>query len=74
MTHIVSDRLVCGNCVQIIDVRLNNQRVRWCAKYNRLVVNSDPCCVGFNWNGVTDSDNQLMCFPREVQKAPFLNA
>lgn len=74
MTSIISDRLVCGNCAQTVDITINFSRYMWCTKQNRLVMNHDPCCTSFRWTGQTDSDNRLLRFPREAQEVPFLNA
>lgn len=73
MTRIISKTLVCGNCIQIIDVNDGTGRKCSCAKYNHYVSKSDPFCLGFAWNGLTESPKQLIRFSqgeRELAAIP----
>lgn len=64
MTSIVSDRLVCGNCIQILDVNDATGRKNACAFRHCLVSKSDTFCTNFSWNGLVESSKQLLRFPR----------
>lgn len=70
MTSHYSDKLVCGNCVEAIPLVPPRTHLRWCS-LNQCIVNvSEMFCVGFEWTGETDTDCQLLRFPREEQPEP----
>lgn len=64
MASIITDTLVCGNCIQLIEVNNDKQRLLFCAMHNCFVRKSDVFCTSFRWTGITESPKQLLRFSK----------
>lgn len=74
MTAYYSQRLLCGNCIQTQSLVPPQGNLRMC-KTNKCIIDiTENLCDGFTWSGETDSNGQLMRFPREAQHQVPLNA